>query len=129
MDISKSFEKTNEGYESLSWVLYWGTVGATLVGLIPFFAFLSIVAYLGILVLAFIRSKDADGTLYATHFRNVFFVGVVSFVGSILLLILTVGTLGFGAIITIPAWIALVLWCIYRIIKGMLRLKENAAFQ
>lgn len=129
MDFGKSFEKTNEGYETLSWLLYWGTIGATLLGLIPVFAILSLVAYLGILVLAFIRSKDAEGTLYESHFRNVLTVGVVSFVGALVLFLVTIGTLGFGAIITIPAWIVLLLWCIYRIIKGMLRLKEKSAFQ
>jgi uncharacterized membrane protein len=129
MDLGKSFEKSNEGYETLGWVLYWGTVGASLLGLIPVFAVLSLVIYLGILVLAFIRSKDAEGTLYESHFRNVLTVGVVSFVGALILLLVTIGTLGFGAIITIPAWIVLLLWAIYRIIKGMLRLKEKAAFR
>jgi uncharacterized membrane protein len=128
MDFTKALDKTEEGYEALSWVLYFGTIATGIIGLMPPLAFLCFVLYIAIMVLAYIRKADAAGTLYATHLQNTFTVGIVSFVVSVLLILFTIGTLGFGAILAIPIWLVLVVWSLYRIITGMLALREKKPF-
>ena len=129
MDISKALDKTEEGYESLSWALYFGTIATGVVGLIPVLSFLCFVLYIAIMILAYIRKTDAGGTLYASHLQNTFTVGIVSFVVSILLIVFTIGTLGFGAILAIPLWLVLVIWSLCRIISGLLALRDKKPFE
>jgi uncharacterized membrane protein len=128
MDFTKALDKSEEGYEALSWVLYFGTIATGIVGLMPPLAFLCFVLYIAIMVLAYIRKTDAAGTLYASHLQNTFTVGIVSFVVSVILILFTIGTLGFGAILAIPLWLVLLVWSLYRIITGMLALKEKKPF-
>ncbi len=128
MDFTKILDKSEEGYESLSWALYFGTIATGIVGLMPPLAFVCFVLYIAIMVLAYIRKTDAVGTLYASHLQNTFTVGIVSFVVSILLILFTIGTLGFGAILAIPLWLVLIVWSLYRIITGMLALREKKPF-
>ena len=128
MDISKALDKTEEGYESLSWALYFGTIATGVIGLIPPLAFLCFVLYIAIMILAYIRKTDADGTLYASHLQNTFTVGIVSLVVSALLVLFTIGTLGFGVILAIPLWLVLIVWSLYRIITGMLALRDKQPF-
>ena len=86
------------------------------------------VLYIAIMILAYIRKTDADGTLYASHLQNTFTVGIVSLVVSALLVLFTIGTLGFGVILAIPLWLVLIVWSLYRIITGMLALRDKQPF-
>lgn len=127
--MANAFDKTDEGYKTLAWILYWTSLALWLVGLIPFMIFFCLFVFVGILILSYIRKSDAADTPYGSHFANVFFVGIVGTVASFFLLVLTIGTLGIGLIITIPAWIGLTIWSLYRYISGMLKLQESSPYQ
>lgn len=128
MDITKALDKNEEGYEALSWALYFGTIATGIIGFIPALSFICFILYIAILVLAYVRKSDAAATIYASHLQNTFIVGIVSFIVSALLIAFTVATLGFRAILTIPVGLLLVVWSLYRIIVGMLALKEKRMF-
>jgi uncharacterized membrane protein len=85
--------------------------------------FLSVIA----LIINYIKRDDARGTIYASHMNwmirtfwwTLFWV-VVSFVPSLLLTIVSFGLLSF--LFVVP-----VLWYLYRMIKGVLRLLDDRA--
>lgn len=83
--------------------------------------FLSVIA----LVVNYIKRDDAKGTIYESHMNwmirtfwwTLFWV-VVSFIPAILLTIVTFGLLSF--LFVVP-----VIWYLYRMIKGLLRLNDG----
>lgn len=125
--FSNSLSDSAPSFKNLAWVLYWGTVAVNLIGLFPIFAWVSLVVGIGIVVVAAMKMSSSVGTIYNSHFRNIVIVAVVSLVGYFLLLLITIGTLGLGIIITGPLFIALMIWYIYRVVKGMMRLNEGTA--
>ena len=125
--FSNSLSDNDVGFKNLAWILYWGTVGTGLLGLFPIFAWLSTFLGLGIIIIAALKMAPARGTIYSSHFKNLVVISIVGLVGYFLLLLITLGTLGFGIILTLPLGIALVIWYVYRVVKGMMKLNEGSA--
>jgi uncharacterized membrane protein len=128
VDIGKVLDKSPDGYHTLSLVLYpaTGVVLAShwvdITGVSLFFG--------GIIILVFasLRKSDASGTSFQSHLSNISTVMLTYMLVAAVLWVLTVGTLGFGAIITWPLAFLMLLWCAYRLIKGFLRLNDGAPY-
>jgi uncharacterized membrane protein len=74
-------------------------------------------------ILAYVKRADARGTPYESHFTNaieVFWVGLVVSLAAIPLLFL----FGLGIIV----YCGLVVWYLYRTIKGLVRTLESRAY-
>lgn len=125
--FSNSLSDTESSFKNLSWILYWGTVVMNVIGLFPVFVWVSLVMMIGIVIISALKMAPSVGTIFNSHFRNIVVVSIVSVVGYFILLLFTIGTLGIGLIVTIPLTIALLIWYVYRVVKGMLRLNENKA--
>jgi uncharacterized membrane protein len=84
--------------------------------------FVGLTALVGI-VINYVKQDDARGTLYESHFTwqiRTFWWGLLWSVLGLLLVITVV-----GSIIGIPVLLATLVWCIYRIVKGLLNLNED----
>ena len=125
--FSNALGNSETSFRNLAWILYWGTAAATLIGLFPVFAWVTFFVGIAIVIIAALKMAPAAGTIYNSHFRNILVVTIISVVGYYLLLLVTLGTFGLGLIITIPLGLALIVWYIYRVVKGMLRLNEGNA--
>lgn len=82
-------------------------------------SFLFGVTAVAAVVIAYLKRREATGTIYASHVRwaiRTFWVLVV--VGA-------VGTLLWWALIGVPILFLLGIWLIYRIVKGWVRLVEH----
>lgn len=123
--FSNSLNDSDVSFKNLAWILYWGTVAMNIIGLFPVFLWVSLIMMVGIVVISAMKMAPSSGTIYNSHFRNIVVVSVVSVVGYFLLFLVTLGTLGLGLIITVPLFIALLIWYVYRIVKGMMRLNER----
>lgn len=103
-------EETLRGTAILCYVLYlvgWPTVHVT-----------TIVA----LVLAYVQRKDAGGTVWDSHFRNLIETFWVTLVIGIIAIPLCFVFIG------IPILIGLGIWFLYRTIKGLIRAIEARAY-
>lgn len=116
-------DRTESRYRSLAWTLYW----VCLIACLPFATPLRLVAWIAVLIVSYIRKTDSKGTIYSSHFENIFFVAKVPIVALLLILVLTFATLGFGGIVTYPVMIVVFIWVIYRLIRGMLYLSDGKA--
>jgi uncharacterized membrane protein len=81
------------------------------------------------LVMAFIKSGDYNGSYLDSHVRWIKRTGIWYIVWSIVLWAvvgtLAVATFGVGAFLVLPLGLALLLWIIYRVAKGWLRLRDG----
>jgi uncharacterized membrane protein len=103
-------EETLRGTAILCYILYlvgWPTVHiATLVAL----------------VLAYVQRKDAAGTVWDSHFRNLIETFWVTLVVGLIAIPLCFVFIG------IPILIGLGVWFLYRTIKGLIRAVEGRAY-
>jgi uncharacterized membrane protein len=128
VDFGRALEKSTEGYEALTWVLY---IAAGVVTASPWIDISGTALFVGsivILIIAGLRKSEAAATLFGSHMQNVFSVMLASMLIGGLLWLFTVMTLGIGIIISWPLSMLLVAWSAYRLIKGVLRLKDGVAF-
>jgi uncharacterized membrane protein len=128
VDFGRMFEKSNEGYEALTWALY---AAAGVVTASPWIDISGTALFAGsivILVIAGLRKSEAGATLFGSHMQNIFSVMLASMLIGGLLWLFTVMTLGIGIIISWPLSMLLIAWSAYRLIKGVLRLKDGVAF-
>jgi uncharacterized membrane protein len=103
-------EESLRGTAILAYVLYligWPTLHlATIVGL----------------VLAYVQRKDARGTLWESHFRNLietFWVALVVAIVAVPLCFVFIG---------IPILIGLAVWVLYRTVKGLIRAIDSQPY-
>lgn len=74
------------------------------------------------LIVAYVKRGDAAGTAYASHFENAivaFWVGLVLSFISFLLIPFLIG---------LPMLLAVTVWVLYRVIKGLLRAIDRRPF-
>jgi uncharacterized membrane protein len=128
VDISRALEKSPEGYNALSWVLYVASGVVLASHWIDITGVSLLIGGLIVLVIASIRKNDASGTQFQSHIANVSTVMFWYLIVAGVLWVLTVGTLGFGIIITWPLAVLMLLWCVYRLIKGVMRLNDGASY-
>jgi uncharacterized membrane protein len=128
VDISRALEKSPEGYNALSWVLY---IAAGVVLASHWVDITGVSLLIGgviILVLASLRKGDAAGTNFQSHLSNISTVMFSYLIVAGILWVLTVGTLGLGIVITWPLAFLMLMWCVYRLIKGLMRLNDGASY-
>ncbi len=129
VDFGRALEKSPEGYEALTWVLY---IAAGLLSATPFVDLSFSTLFFGsiaVLVISGLRKSEAASTIYGGHLQNIFTVMLAGMVIGGLLSVFFWLTLGFGVIITWPLSMLLLAWSAYRLIKGFLRLKDGVAFE
>jgi uncharacterized membrane protein len=126
-DFGKTFERTPEGFQALAWALYVvsGLIAVATLGEIS--GMLLLIGCLVVIFLARSRRADAAQTIYASHFGRIATVMTVSLVVAIVLLAVTVATLGIGIIVTWPLYILYLLWLAYMLIRGMMKLNDGEA--
>ncbi|HEY5238608.1 MAG TPA: hypothetical protein VIJ62_09530 [Rhizomicrobium sp.] len=98
-------------------------------------------------VLAYIKQSEAVGTVWASHFHNqivVFWVTAITFVLAVPLYLLSIGlAILFGIVawpvslfaapfillaLCFPFGLIVVVWFLYRVIKGLVRASESKAY-
>ncbi len=124
-DLSKTFDRSPDGYLALSWVLYAVSGVIALATLGEFSGTLLLIGCIAVIFLARSRRDDAAGTIYASHLSNIARVMTIALVVAVLLLAFTVITFGIGIIITWPLYVLFLLWLGYRLVKGMMRLNDG----
>jgi uncharacterized membrane protein len=127
-DFSRILEKSPEGFQAMGLALY---IAAGVVLASHWVDITGVSLFVGgiiITVLAWVRKSDAAGTSYQSHFANIAKVLLIYMVLAIILMTVTIGTLGLGIVITWPLAFLLLLWCAYRLIKGLLRINEGAPY-
>ncbi len=124
MDLNKVFERTPEGYLSLSWVLYVASAALCAATLGEFSGTLLFLGAIIVIVLASSRKSGASSTIYGSHLENISKVMWVNLVASLLLIAFTFITFGIGVIITWPLFCVLLVWTGFKLIKGMMKLSE-----
>jgi uncharacterized membrane protein len=125
VDISKAFDRNPEGYQALSWVLYVASGAIALATLGEFSGTLLLVGCLVVIFLARSRKDDAASTIYGSHLANIASTMTIALIAAILLLAITILTLGIGIIVTWPAYVLFLLWLGYKLIRGMMKLNDG----
>jgi uncharacterized membrane protein len=122
IDIEEADSQKAQDLKSIGWVSYIlhliVAVGAVIPGTQPSVALL-IVA----LVIDLVKKSDADGTWQASHFswriRTVIWAAILYLVTAPLWLAFLVPGM--------MAWIAISIWFLYRIVRGMVAMNANQA--
>jgi uncharacterized membrane protein len=128
VDFGRVLDKSPDGYHTLSLVLY-AAAGVVLAS--HWIDITGVSLFVGgiiVYILANIRKDDASGTTFASHLANISKVMLTYMIVAAILWVLTVGTLGFGAVITWPIAFLMLLWCAYRLIKGFMRLNDGTSY-
>ncbi len=128
VDLSKTFDRSQEGYEALTWVLYVASAAIALATLGEISGTLLFVGCIVVILLARSRKDDAAATLHGSHLANIASVMTIALVVAVVLLAVTILTLGIGIIITWPAYVLFLIWLGYRLVKGMMRLNDGQAY-
>jgi uncharacterized membrane protein len=127
-DVSKTFDRSPEGYHALTWVLYISSLGVAVATLGDISGTILLVGCVAIILLARTRKEEAANTIYGSHLANIASVMTIALVVAAILLAFTIITLGIGILITWPAYVLFLLWLGYRLVTGMMRLNDNAAY-
>ncbi len=128
IDLSKVFERSPEGYHALSWVLYVASGAIAIATLGEFSGTLLLVGCLVVIFLARSRKQDAAGSIHGSHLGNIASSMTIALVVAIVLLAVTIATLGIGVIITWPVYVLFLLWLGYKLIRGMLKLNDGQPY-
>jgi uncharacterized membrane protein len=128
IDFGKTLERSPEGIEALTWVLYIGScaLAAFTVGEIS--GTLLFLGCIAVIVLASSREKDATGTIYQTHLVNIRKTMTVNLVAALVLIALTWITFGIGIIFTWPAYICFLVWTGFKLIRGLMKLNDGTGY-
>lgn len=127
IDIGKTFERSPQGFEALTWVLYIGSCGLAAFTLGEISGTLLFLGCIAVIVLASSREKDAAGTLHASHLANIRKVMTFNLVVALILIAFTWMTLGIGIILTWPVYLCVLVWTGFKLIRGMMKLNDGDA--
>ena len=86
IDIGKTFERTPEGFEALSWVLYIGSCGLAAFTLGEISGTLLFLGCIVAIVLASSREKEAAGTIFGSHLTNIRKTMTVNLIAALILI-------------------------------------------
>jgi uncharacterized membrane protein len=128
VDIGKAMERSPEGYQAMSWVLYIASAGLSAATLGDFSGTLLLIGAIVVIVLASSRKADAASTIYGSHLQNISTVMWVNLVAALFLLAVTFITFGIGVIITYPLYLVLLVWVGFKLIRGMMKLNDGVAY-
>ena len=144
MSIQHHHKSIEDNFKKWALGIYWGYIASII---LTFFSFgfalpLSILVWLGSLMVAFNQRKSSGGTIYQSHFQNyitVFWVSIIFFPAAGLLVGILAGVSllavgdgaiggGTGAVIGIIGLVAVYIWGIWRVIKGIMQVKDGLSF-
>ena len=145
MSIQHHHKSIEDNFRKWSLGIYWAYIGSLVLSFFSFgFALpLSILIWIGSLMVAFNQRKSSGGTIYQSHFQNyitVFWVSIIFFPIALVLAGILAGVSEvtvddggeFGGIaglaIGIIGLIVLSIWAIWRVIKGIMQVKDGLAF-
>ncbi|MBL8789463.1 MAG: hypothetical protein JNM45_03135 [Rhizobiales bacterium] len=127
-DVSKTFDRSPEGYHALTWVLYICSLGVAVATLGEISGTILLVGCVAIILLARTRKEEAANTVYGSHLSNIATVMTIALVVAAILLAFTIITFGIGILVTWPAYVLFLLWLGYRLVRGMMRLNDGLAY-
>jgi uncharacterized membrane protein len=129
IDPTKMLERTSEGVQSLTWVLYIAsaalsaaTVMADVSGTLLF------IGAIVVIVLASSRKTDAAGSIHQSHLANVSHAMWVNLIAALVLMFITYATFFIGVIFTWPAYLIVLVYVGFRLIRGMMKLNDSQAY-
>ena len=144
MSIQHHHKSIEDNFKKWALGIYWGYIASII---LTFFSFgfalpLSILVWLGSLMVAFNQRKSSEGTIYQSHFQNyitVFWVSIIFFPAAGVLVAILAGVSllavgdgaiggGTGAVIGIIGLVAVYIWGIWRVIKGIMQVKDGLSF-
>jgi uncharacterized membrane protein len=128
IDFGKTFERTPEGLEAMTWVLYIASCGLAAFTLGEISGTLLFLGCIAVIVLSSSRQKDAVGTLYDSHLANIRKVMMVNLVVALVLIAFTWLTLGIGIIITWPIYLCFLIWTGFKLIRGLMKLNDGLGY-
>ena len=128
VDLTKAFDRTPEGIASLTWVLYIVSCGLAALTLGDFSGTLLFLGCIGVVVLASSREKEAGNSIHASHLGNIKRVMTVNLIASVILIAVTWLTLGIGIVITYPAFLVLLVWTGFKLIRGLMKLNDGVGY-
>ena len=128
VEPGKMLERTPEGYNALTWILYFVSAGIAVATLGEISGTLLCVGAIAVIVLASSRKNDAAGTIFVSHLENIRWVMLVNLIASIILLTVTLITFGIGIIITWPLYVILLVWTGFKLIRGMMKLNDGVGY-
>jgi uncharacterized membrane protein len=128
IDFGKTFERTPQGLEAMTWVLYIVSCGLAAFTLGEISGTLLFLGCIAVIVLASSREKDAAGTIYASHLANVRKVMTVNLIVALILIAFTWLTLGIGIILTWPIYLCFLIWTGFKLIKGLMKLNDGVDY-
>ena len=127
LDFGKTFERSPEGYETLTWVLYIASGLIALATLGEISGTLLLIGCVAVIVLAHSRKTEAATTIYGSHLARIAKVMTISLIVAILLLVITWVTLGIGILLTWPLYLIYLVWVAYMLITGLMKLNDGKA--
>jgi uncharacterized membrane protein len=128
IDFSKTFERTPEGIDALTWVLYIGSCAIAAFTLGEISGTLLFLGCIAVIVLASSREKDAAGTIYESHLANIRKVMTVNLIAALVLIAITWLTLGIGIILTWPIYLCFLVWTGFKLIRGLMKLNDGQGY-
>jgi uncharacterized membrane protein len=128
VDVSKTLERSPEGFQALSWVLYILSCGLAAFTLGEISGTLLFLGCIAVIVLASSREKDAANTIYSSHLANIRKTMTVNLIAALILLALTWMTFGIAIIITWPLYLCFLVWTGFKLIKGLMKLNDGVAY-
>jgi uncharacterized membrane protein len=128
IDFGKTFERTPEGIDALTWVLYIGSCGIAALTLGEISGTLLFLGCIAVIVLASSREKDAAGTIHESHLANIRKVMTVNLIAALVLIAVTWLTLGIGIILTWPIYLCFLIWTGFKLIRGLMKLNDGVGY-
>jgi uncharacterized membrane protein len=128
VDPTKALERTPQGFEALSWVLYIGSAGIAALTLGDISGTILFLGCIAVIVLSSSRAKEAEATIFGSHLANIKRVMTINLIASLILIAVTWLTLGIGIILTWPAFVILLVWTGFKLIRGMMKLNDGLPY-
>ena len=111
--LDKALDRTPEGFQALTWILYVASCGLAAFTLGEISGTLLFLGCIVVIVLASSREKDAAATIYASPLA---------------LIAVTFLTLGIGIIVTWPIYLCFLVWTGFKLIRGLMKLNDGQPY-
>ena len=128
IDPTKALDRSPEGIEALTWVLYIASAALAALTLGDISGTLLFIGCIVVIVLSSSRLADASNSIHASHLANIKRVMTVNLIASLVLIAVTWLTLGIGIIFTWPAFLVLLIWTGFKLIRGLMKLNDGVAY-
>ena len=106
--LDKALDRTPEGFQALTWILYVASCGLAAFTLGEISGTLLFLGCIVVIVLASSREKDAAATIYASHLANIRKTMTV--------------------IVTWPIYLCFLVWTGFKLIRGLMKLNDGQPY-